>query len=307
VFDIDKIAKSIVDFSDYFSLRIILLLLSCYFVHRYAWSADYSAYAVRVHADLVSSLDALSKDKVLELLKPELITPFLFLFVLISLLDIHMKVLFFISRLFPFTFSLGFNGDYALASNELTLFNEWKKVSGIHDYYAYREMVIRDFYDSLAPGELGHVSGMIASLMHYLRPYGLIFLAVSILFPGLFVGSTRWHTLTMAFTLIFVSISAGLLEQLWNQIRNQPVRAYKLYKFVDRYNAQHNLPSIEDQEAIERAPPPKTKDDLGTFKYYVPSITVQMFLPMLYAQYDFQPLWMRIRSRLLRTKRAHRP
>lgn len=124
MFDIEKIAKSIVGFSDYFSLRIILLLLSCYMIYRYAWSPDYYEFASRVHADLTTAINKFSNDKLLGSLKLEVIVPFLFLFVLISLLDIHMKVLAFISRLLPFTFSLVVREDYPLAVNDPAIFRE---------------------------------------------------------------------------------------------------------------------------------------------------------------------------------------
>jgi hypothetical protein len=173
LFDIEKIAKSIVGFSDYFSLRILLLLLSCFFVYHYTWSDQYYVVASKIHSDLLAAIDAFANDKVLALFKLEVIVPFLFFFLLISLLDIHMRVLGFISDLFPFYVTVSYTGgSYAIMQNEEAIFRQWRNVSGAYDRHKYRDMVISDFFTSFTPPQYTH--GTLLSLISYLKAYGLI-------------------------------------------------------------------------------------------------------------------------------------
>jgi hypothetical protein len=298
VFDIEKIAKSIVGFSDYFSLRIVLLLLSSYIAYRYAWSPDYYGLASRAHYDLTTAINSFSNDKVLGLFKLEVIVPLLFLFVLISLLDIHMKVLAFVSRLFPLRFSLIFRGDFALAVNEPAIFREWRKVSGVYGYYKYRELVIRGFHDDLDPQLRSSTFGTIGSLIHYLKAYGLILFTAAIFFPSIFVGHARWQVFGTAFMLMLVSVLAGLTQQLFHHIKRDQVVADKLREYVYKYNDLKQIRRIEKPEQVDLISPPQdSKSTLELFETFVPSIRVYFVLPILALEYDLKPLWIRVRDR----------
>ncbi|WP_334381814.1 hypothetical protein [Bradyrhizobium sp. AZCC 1577] len=304
--DIEKIAKSIVGFSDYFSLRIILLLLSCYMIYRYAWSPDYYGFASRIHGDLTTVVNKFSNDKLLGLFKLDVTVPFLSLFVLISLLDIHMKVLTFISKFFPLTFSLVFHGNYPLTKNEPAIFDEWTKVSGVYDYSTYKWMIARDFYDDLDPRLSSHTYGTIFSLISYLRAYGYILFVGAVFFPSIFVNHSRWHILAIALTLVLVSVFVLLIEQLRSSIKHQQETAYRFSAYIRKYNALKQIPSIERPQEVELTSPPKDKSRDELLESFVPSIRVYFVLPILAVEYDFRPSWAGLRRSVLRRTKPGR-
>jgi hypothetical protein len=292
LFDIDKIAKSIVGFSDYFSLRILLLLLSCFFVYHYTWSDQYYVAASKIHSDLLSAIDAFTKDKVLAPFKLNVIVPFLLFFVLISLLDIHMKVLAFISSLFTFYVSLSFWDSYVVMWNESVIFREWKKVSGVYRQDQYRGMVIADFHDKFPPQP--YTYGTLLSLAHYLKAYGLVLLFGAIFSPAIFVHNNRFAIFATSIGLIVASIVSEQIGVEFNYIKTRKEDAYKFGEFVRLYNATKQILNIEDAAAHDA--PPKEKNDLYFTECFIPSIIFGVKIVDLRLTYDLRLLWKKLRA-----------
>jgi hypothetical protein len=298
VFDIEKIARSIVAFSDYFSLRILLLLLSCYLIYYYTWSHEYVVLASQVYSELVKVVDAFSNDTLLKLFKLELIVPFLSLFLLISLLDLHMKLLTAVSGILPFRFAWSFSGNYVVAINEPNIFHEWTKVSGVHDWITYRGMIISDFYDN--PPAQSYTFGTLLSLITYLRSYGIILFFCGILFPGLFVNDSRWRILMIAFVFVLVSVFGELIGQLLGFIKGQQEEAGNFYNYIRKYNSVRQIAQIKQSDRIESEARPKLVKEMEAFELFIPSIRIEFLLPIWVVGYDLRSAWSKIKKRLLR-------